>query len=46
MENKYCPFCGQETLYHIEDCESSEGEHKSSWSCSCTNMVVYIVEFE
>lgn len=43
--NRYCPFCGQQSLYFIEVCESEPKDEKTSWSCACTNMVVYIYHF-
>lgn len=45
MDDRYCPMCGRKTLYHIEVCESDEDSIKTSWSCECTNMVVYICLF-
>jgi len=45
-EDKYCPVCGCKTLYFIEQCESSEDEVKTSWSCECSNIIIYIYELE
>jgi hypothetical protein len=50
MDNKFCPFCGEETLRYIEHCDANKGETKTAWTCECREnkggMVLYIYEFE
>ena len=40
-----CPGCFS-VLRFIENCESNEGESKSSWNCDVCDRLIYIVEFE
>lgn len=43
--NKYCPFCGNQSLHYIEDCEADADVKKTSWSCECHDFVLYIYDF-
>ncbi len=45
-ERKYCPQCGKQTLRFIETCNEDDTEVKTSWTCDCSDIVVYIVEFK
>ena len=45
MENRHCPICGKQTLRYIETCESDSDTVKTSWTCDCTDMMVYIYQF-
>lgn len=42
---KYCPECGQPTLYQIEVCERTSDYTNISYSCKCSNTIVYIYKF-
>jgi len=44
--NKWCPECGEQSLRFIEVCESDNDTIKTSWTCDCGDMVVYIYHFE
>lgn len=46
MEDKYCPICGKKTLRYIETCELSEDEVKTSWTCDCSDIIIYICSFK
>jgi len=45
-ERLTCPVCGRVSLRNIETCGGSEEEVKTAWTCSCSEIVVYIVEFK
>lgn len=41
-----CPACNAGLLHFIEVCNEDEVEKKSSYSCDCCDVIVYIVQFE
>lgn len=45
MNNKYCPYCGKKSLRFIEICESDPDTIKTSWTCDCQDIIVYIYKF-
>ena len=41
-----CPVCSKVSLRNIETCSEDKVEVKTSWTCDCSNIIVYIVEFK